>query len=237
MPLNLRRQSSTMVLIIEDEIAIRELLRCALEDVSFHVLEAGNIREANLILQKQLPHLILLDWMLPGGSGVEYIKKLKSHARTQTIPIIMLTARAEEHHKISGLEQGADDYITKPFSPRELIARIKSVLRRGGSIIDGNLHIAQLRLNKETKEVFIQEEKILFTPAEYHLLYFFLTHPKKVYSREQLLDILWPHQEEVMPRTIDMQIRRLRKRLKSFGYDQWIQTVRGMGYRFNPAIP
>ena len=220
-----------LILVIEDEMGIREMLRYALEAASFSIIEAHTVAEAEQILKKQKPHLILLDWMLPGGSGVKYIEKLKSNPLTRIIPIIMLTARAEEHHKIVGLEQGADDYITKPFSPRELIARINSVLRRGGTVVNGNLCIGELCLNQETKEVFIQDQKIFLTPIQYLLLHFLISHPNKVYSREQLLDSIWTDQLEVMPRTVDMQIRRLRKQLQTYGYDQLIETVRGLGYQ------
>lgn len=226
-----------LILIVEDEIAIRQMLRYALEAASFKIIEAHDVSEAEQVLKKNKPHLILLDWMLPGGSGVKYIEKLKSNPLTRIIPIIMLTARAEEHHKIIGLEQGADDYITKPFSPRELVARINSVLRRGGMIISGDFCIDELRLNEETKEVFIKDQKILLTPIQYQLLHFFMSHPNKVYNREQLLNSIWADQLEIMPRTVDMQIRRLRKQLQIFGYDQLIETVRGLGYQLRRTHP
>ncbi len=219
------------ILIVEDESAIRQMVRYALEAASFKIIEAQNTAEAELILKKQKPHLILLDWMLPGCSGVKYIEKLKANPLTRIIPVIMLTARAEEHHKITGLEQGADDYITKPFSPRELIARINSVLRRGGTVIDGNFWIDELRLNQETQEVYIQDQKIFLTSIQYQLLYFFILNPNKVYTREQLLDSIWSDDLDIMPRTVDMQIRRLRKQLQPFGYDKIIETIRSLGYQ------
>jgi two-component system phosphate regulon response regulator PhoB len=227
---------SIVILIVEDEIAIRDMLRFALEPAGFVVLEATNTHEANQLLKQQRPHLILVDWMLPGCSGINFIKHLKINHLTQSIPIIMLTARAEEHNKVTGLEVGADDYITKPFSPRELIARIQSVLRRGGLVIDGFLRMGSLQMNTATHEVFVAKEKLFLTPVEYRLLHFLLTHPKRVYSRSQLLDHVWPNQEDITERTVDVQIRRLRDRLKPFGYHHWIQTTRGAGYQLNGEL-
>jgi two-component system, OmpR family, phosphate regulon response regulator PhoB len=224
--------SSSVILIVEDEIAIRDMLRFALEPAGFNVLEATTTQEADQVLKSQRPQLILLDWMLPGCSGINYIKQLKMNPLTQAVPIVMLTARAEEHNKVTGLEIGADDYITKPFSPRELIARIKSVLRRGGLVVDGFLRMGKLQINPATHEVFIEKEKLSLTPAEYRLLHFLLTHPKRVYSRNQLLEHVWPHQQEITERAVDVQIRRLRDRLKPYGYHCWIQTTRGAGYQF-----
>jgi len=225
-----------LVLVVEDEVAIRDMLRFALEAVEFKIIEAGNISEATAVLKKEKPDLILLDWMLPGGSGIQYIRQLKSSPKTKAIPIIMLTAKAEEHNKVVGLEQGADDYITKPFSPRELIARIRSVLRRGGRVIDGYLSLGKLRVSEETTEAWIENKKLLLTPIEFRLLLFFIKHPQRVYSREQLLDHVWPHQAEILPRAVDVNIRRLRDHLKPFGYDKMIVTARGSGYQLQANL-
>jgi two-component system phosphate regulon response regulator PhoB len=233
---NSQQMSKPLVLIIEDESAIRDMLRLALENAEFNIIEAGNVAEAAALLDKEKPEIILLDWMLPGGSGMEYIAKLKSSPSTKAIPIIMLTARAEEHNKVVGLEQGADDYITKPFSPRELIARIRSVLRRGGRVMDGYLSTGALRINEKTNEVWIQNEKLSLTPIEFQLLLFFVKHPRRVYSREQLLDHVWPRQEDILPRVVDVNIKRLRHRLKPFNYENAIVTVRGIGYQFKENL-
>lgn len=225
--------SKPSILVIEDEVAIRDMLRLALETAEFNISEAGSTTEATLQLKKEKPDIILLDWMLPGGSGVEYIRQLKSSPETKAIPIIMLTAKAEEHNKIMGLDQGADDYVTKPFSPRELIARIRSVLRRGGRVVDGYLSLGKLRINEKTSEAWIESEKLVLTPIEFRLLLFFIKHPRRVYSREQLLDHVWPHQSDIFPRAVDVNIRRLRNRLKPFKYEKIIVTVRGGGYQFD----
>lgn len=225
-----------LVLVVEDEVAIRDMLRFALEAAEFDLLEAGSITEAKGVLKKAKPDIILLDWMLPGGSGVQYIRELKSSPETKAIPIIMLTAKAEEHNKIVGLEQGADDYVTKPFSPRELIARIRSVLRRGGRVVDGYLSLGKLRVSEKTNEVWVENTKLSLTPIEFRLLLFFIKHPQRVYSREQLLDHVWPHQAEILPRAVDVNIRRLRDHLKPFSYDKMIVTVRGSGYQLQANV-
>lgn len=223
----------TRILIIEDEITIRDMLRFALEPAGFDIMEAGSSKEAELQIAKSIPHLILLDWMLPGLSGVDIASKLKSNQTTQNIPIIMLTAKAEESNKIKGLETGADDYITKPFSPRELIARVKTVLRRGPLISPDDLIVVkELQLNVKSQQLTINNEIISLTPIEYRLLYFFITHANRVYSREQLLDHIWGGEKYIDERTVDVQIRRLRNRLKPFGYHVYIKTMRGSGYQF-----
>lgn len=223
-----------LILIVEDESAIRDMISFALEPAGFSILEATTTQEAEKILQQELPDLILLDWMLPGQSGVSYIKQLKKETRTKSIPIIMLTARAEEHNKITGLEVGADDYITKPFSPRELIARINTVLRRGGAISpDNQIQFDELIIDMNTRKVSIANELIKLTPIEYKLLYFLITHPNRVYTRAELLDHVWPNQTDITERTVDTQIRRLRDQLKIKNYDHYIKTTRGVGYQFS----
>ncbi len=222
-----------MILIVEDEIAIRDMLQFALTPAGFHVVEASNAKEAELQIAKTIPDLILLDWMLPGVSGIDFTKQLKKNKTTQSIPIIMLTARAEEENKIKGLTVGADDYVTKPFSPRELIARIKTVLRRGVLMNpDSVIQVRELQLNVDTHEVTIQTQRIELKPIEYKILHFFVTHQNRVYSREQLLMHIWGGETNVDERTVDVQIKRLRNCLQPFGYDAYIRTVRGSGYQF-----
>lgn len=221
------------ILIVEDETAIRDLIKFALEPAGFELLEAENSKIAEQHLSQNNPALILLDWMLPGMSGIDFIKQLKQNVKTRDIPIIMLTAKAEESNKIKGLETGADDYITKPFSPRELIARIKTVLRRGLlATPEGIIQIQDLCLNTLTRQLTIKDKLLKLPPIEYRLLHFFITHQNRVYSREQLLDHIWGNEIYIDERTVDVQIRRLRRRLKPYNYDQYIQTARGAGYQF-----
>lgn len=223
----------TRILIVEDEITIRDMLRFALEPNGYEIIEADNAKSAEQLINKNIPHLILLDWMLPGLSGIEFAKRLKKNPTTQNIPIILLTARAEEDNKVKGLETGADDYITKPFSPRELIARIKTVLRRGPLIsTDGLINIQNLQLNVQTKQLTINNAPVELTPIEYRLLHFFVTHAERIYSRDQLLDHIWGGENYIDERTVDVQIRRLRNRLKPYGYHVYIKTIRGSGYQF-----
>ena len=224
----------TRILIVEDEITIRDMLRFALEPAGFEIMEAGSAKEAEQQMAKYMPQLILLDWMLPGMSGVDFASSLKNKTTTQNIPIIMLTAKAEESHKIKGLETGADDYITKPFSPRELIARVKTVLRRGPLVSPTDLiRVHDLTLNLQSQQLTINNNIIELTPIEYRLLRFFMTHPNRVYNREQLLDHVWGGEKYIDERTVDVQIRRLRDRLKPHGYEVFIKTVRGSGYQFS----
>lgn len=221
------------LLIIEDEVAIREMIKFALSSHDFTVIEASDAKEATIHISNHIPDLILLDWMLPGISGIDFAKDLKRNAVTRNIPIIIITARAEEENKIKGLETGADDYITKPFSTRELIARIRSVLRRGPLVTpEGMIHFNALCLNTATHQVEINHCSIFLSPIEYKLLYFFMTHQSRVYNRSQLLDHVWGGNHYIDERTVDVHIRRLRTRLKPHGYDQHIKTVRGAGYQF-----
>ncbi len=223
-----------LILVVEDEVSIRDMIKFALATSEFEIREANNCQEAELQIAEAMPDIILLDWMLPGMSGIDYVKKLKSSATTQLIPIIMLTARAEMDHKVTGLELGVDDYVTKPFSPRELIARIKTILRRGPLInVSGVIKIEKLQLNVDKQQVMIDDQLIPLTPIEYKLLEFFLKHQDRIYSRDQLLTHIWRGSYDIDDRTVDVQIQRLRKRLKPFGYDNWIKTIRGTGYQFS----
>ena len=225
------------VLIVEDEAPIRDLLRMILQRAEYKVTEAGSVPEARLRLAESRPDLILLDWMLPGVSGVELARELRHNALTRDLPIIMVTARVEEDDRVRGLNLGADDYVTKPFSSSELVARVKAVLRRslpGGeteTLTSGGLTIdaASQRVSADGKEVRLG-------PTEYRLLYFFMSHPERVYSREQLLDRVWGQGVYVEERTVDVHIRRLRKALGDCGYDNYVQTVRGSGYRFSTKL-
>lgn len=227
------RMFAKSILIIEDENAIRDMICFAMTPAGFTIIEASNVREAEQKLAQKLPDLILLDWMLPGISGIDFAKKLKRDEITQNIPIIMLTARAEEENKVKGLEIGADDYITKPFSPLELIARVKTVLRRGPLIsTEGIIQFNSLSLNVNTQVLAINGESIGLSPIEYKLLHFFMTHQERTYSRAQLLDYVWGRDKYIDERTVDVQIRRLRKRLQPHGYDHYLKTMHGTGYQF-----
>jgi two-component system phosphate regulon response regulator PhoB len=220
------------LLVIEDESAIRDMIRFALAPTGFAITEASSVKEAEQQLSQQIPDLILLDWMLPGMSGIDFAKQLKRDATTQNIPIIMLTARAEEENKVKGLETGADDYITKPFSPRELIARVKTVLRRGPLITpEETIQVCELILNTNTQVLSIQETQIALSPIEYKLLHFFMTHPDRTYNREQLLNYVWGRDHYIDERTVDVQILRLRNRLQLAGCAIYLKTIRGTGYQ------
>jgi len=229
--------SSKTILIVDDEPAIRDMVKLALDLAGYETSEAGDIREAQQSIANRLPDLVLLDWMLPGGNGIDLARRLKKEELTQELPIIMLTAKADEDNKVRGLEVGADDYITKPFSPRELVARVKAVLRRsapGGE--DGVLEVDGLRLDSVSHRVTAHSEPLEMGPTEYRLLHFFMSHPERVYSRSQLLDGEWGGKVYVEERTVDVHIRRLRKALASSGFDKYVQTVRGAGYRFSSKL-
>jgi len=225
------------ILVVEDEAAIRDMLRFALERAEFRLTLAANAQEARLRIAESRPDLILLDWMMPGLSGVEYAKELKNGANTKDIPIIMVTARAEEEDKVRALNIGADDYVSKPFSFPELIARIQAVLRRampGG--VEERLTVAGLEVDAASQRVSARGEPVKLGPTEYRLLHFFISHPERVYTREQVLDRVWGQNVYVEERTVDVHIRRLRKALEPYGYDNMIQTVRGTGYRFSDKV-
>ena len=222
------------VLIVEDERPIREMIAFGLKRAGFEVREAEDCRSARASLADKRPDLLLVDWMLPDMSGLELARSLKRDRETRELPIIMLTARAEETDKVAGLEGGADDYVTKPFSPRELLARINAVLRRTSPhAADELIEVDGLGLDQASHRVLVGERTVPLGPTEYRMLEFFMTHPERVYSRDQLLDRVWGGNVYVEERTIDVHIRRLRKALEEFGYDRFIQTVRGSGYRFS----
>jgi two-component system phosphate regulon response regulator PhoB len=226
------------ILVVEDEPAIAELLSVNLGFAGHKVLVAENAEIAQSIVEGQLPDLILLDWMLPGMSGVRYARKLRADERTKEIPIIMLTARTDEGDKVEGLETGADDYITKPFSPKELMARIKAVMRRRApQLTNDTVEIGGLRLDPATHRLWgtVDGRAVALDlgPTEFRLLHFFMTHAERVHSRAQLLDQVWGDHVFVEERTVDVHIRRLRKALEPTGHDRLIETVRGSGYRFS----
>jgi len=220
------------ILVVEDEPAIQELIAINLEHAGHSVLRALNAEQATQMVREVLPDVVLLDWMLPGQSGVAFARRLREDERTRTIPIIMLTARGTEADKIAGLESGADDYVTKPFSPRELVARIKAVLRRRSpQLTEEPVEVGGLRLDPGTHRVSADREQLDLGPTEFRLLHFMMTHPERVHSRTQLLDQVWGDHVFVEERTVDVHIRRLRKSLEPSGHDRLIQTVRGSGYR------
>jgi len=222
------------ILLVEDEPAIQELIAFNLQQSGHHVLRADSAEAGMAVVKNALPDLILLDWMLPGMSGIEFAKKIRADERTRQVPVIMLTARSEEADKIHGLETGADDYITKPFSPRELQARIKAVLRRRApQMTDDTVEVKGLRLDPSTHRVSGHEAPLDLGPTEFRLLHFFMTHPERVHSRAQLLDHVWGDHVFVEERTVDVHIRRLRSALEPTGHDSLIQTVRGTGYRLS----
>jgi two-component system phosphate regulon response regulator PhoB len=225
------------ILVVEDEQPIREMIGFALEQAGFDVTEAENSMVAVNAMANDRPDLLLLDWMLPGSSGIELARRFRREEWTKDIPIIMLTARGEEEEKIRGLEAGVDDYITKPFSPRELIARIRTVLRRTAPGKSGEqIEVDGLTLDTEGHRVLSNGNPIEMGPTEFRLLSFFMTHPERVYSRGQLLDRVWGSNVYVEERTVDVHIRRLRKALENNGHDRFIQTVRGAGYRFSNRV-
>ncbi len=222
------------ILIVEDEAAIRQMVCLALAQSGYACLEAADAGEAQAQVLEQLPDLILLDWMLPGVSGVEYARRLRREKLTRGIPIIMLTARVEEEDKVRGLDAGADDYITKPFSTRELLARIKALLRRSTPhAAEVALDVDGLQLDPATHRVMAGSIPITLGPTEFRLLQFFMSHPERVHSRERLLNDVWGDNVYVEERTVDVHIRRLRKALSASGHDRLIQTVRGAGYRLS----
>lgn len=240
------------ILVVEDEPAIQELIAVNLSFAGHRVLRAGDAEEAAALVRAELPDLVLLDWMLPGASGVQFARQLRGAERTRDVPIIMLTARSNETDKVSGLEAGADDYVTKPFSPKELMARIKAVLRRRApQLTDDRVEIGGLVLEPATHRVSgavsgvdgaadgavngIERRPLEIGPTEFRLLHFFMTHPERVYSRAQLLDQVWGDHVFLEERTVDVHIRRLRNALSPTGHEHLVETVRGSGYRFSGA--
>ena len=226
------------ILIVDDESAIREMIRIGLEMAGFNCMEAADAQEAYGKILDARPDLILLDWMMPNTSGLELLRRLRRDDVSRTIPVIMLTAKDDEDNRIQGLDVGADDYITKPFSSRELLARIKAVLRRSADPEDGDaVEVSGLMLDPVSHRVFAESKPLEMGPTEYKLLKFFMTHQERAYSRGQLLDQVWGSNVYVEERTVDVHIRRLRKALETEmrDYGTLIQTVRGTGYRFSAA--
>ena len=225
---------SKHILIVEDEAAIREMTAHALVREGFEVEQAEDADQAINLIADRLPVLVLLDWMLPGMSGLELARRLKRDEMTRHLPVIMLTARGDEDDRVRGLESGADDYVSKPFSPRELVARIRAVLRRSGEPgPDERLECEGLVLDMLAHRVTGHGEPLDLGPTEFRLLRFFMSHPERVYSRSRLLDRVWGGNVYIEERTVDVHIRRLRKVLAPGGFDRFIQTVRGAGYRFS----
>ncbi|MGL4707171.1 MAG: phosphate regulon transcriptional regulator PhoB, partial [Aeromonas veronii] len=222
------------ILVVEDEAPIREMLCFVLEQKGYETIEAEDYADGLAKVREPYPELIVLDWMMPGGSGIQFIKQLKQDEVTRQIPVVMLTARGEEEDKVRGLEAGADDYITKPFSPKELTARLHAVMRRvSPTSVDEVIEVQGLKLDPVSHRVSAEEKALDMGPTEFKLLHFFMTHPERVYSREQLLNNVWGTNVYVEDRTVDVHIRRLRKAIEETGHDRLIQTVRGAGYRFS----
>lgn len=226
-----------LILVVEDEAPIRDMLKFALARAEFEVDEAEDAAQARLKIADRRPDLILMDWMMPGVSGVELTRELRNQPTTKDIPIIMLTARAEEEDRIRGLNIGCDDYVSKPFSYPELVARIQAVMRRttpGGE--EERMAVEGLVVDAASQRVTAKGDPVRLGPTEYRLLHFLISHPERVYTREQVLNRVWGHNVYVEERTVDVHVRRLRKALAPFGYDQMIQTVRGSGYRFSSTV-
>lgn len=221
------------ILIVEDEAPIRQMIAFNLSRAGFEVDEAEDCNSARLRIADARPDLVLVDWMLPDSSGLELTRTLRRDEANRDLPIIMLTARAEERDKILGLDGGADDYLTKPFSQRELLSRINAVLRRAAPPADEELVAGELRLDPVSHRVFVGEREISLGPTEYRLLKFLMENRDRVYSRAQLLDFVWGQNVYVEERTVDVHVRRLRKALEEQAADRYIQTVRGAGYRFS----
>lgn len=226
--------SRLTVLVVEDEDAIRDMLAMVLEQSGYEACTVADAEQAQKAVETRTLDLILLDWMLPGISGVEWARRLKKDPLYRELPIILLTARGEEEDKVRGLEIGADDYMTKPFSPKELAARIRAVLRRSGKIQDlAQITLGDLILDTEQHRLTIGDKQLEVSPTEFRLMQFFMTHPDKVYSRTHLLDQVWGRSVYIEERTVDVHIRRLRKILGEYGREDLVQTVRGFGYRFS----
>jgi two-component system, OmpR family, phosphate regulon response regulator PhoB len=225
------------ILIVDDEEAIRQMVCLALSQAGYECLQASDTSEAQQRILNDTPDLILLDWMLPGTSGVDYARQLRQEKLTQHLPIIMLTARTEEDDKIKGLGCGVDDYITKPFSTREMLARIKALLRRASPhVTEESVEINGLELDPQSHRVTAHGRQLQLGPTEFRLLHFFMAHPERVHSRERLLNGVWGENVYVEERTVDVHIRRLRKALTDTGHDHLIQTVRGAGYRLSTQV-
>jgi len=226
--------SDPTILIVDDEPAIRDMIGITLDLAGFNSVSAETAHEAHVSIVDRRPDLVLLDWMLPGGSGIELARRLKRDELTASLPIIMLTAKTSEDNKVQGLDVGVDDYVTKPFSPRELVARIKAVLRRTtGAQVDKAIRVFDLQLDPSSHRVTIEDQPVDIGPTEFKLLRFFMSHQEKVFTRDHIQDQVWGGNVYVEERTIDVHIRRLRKALAEHGCEQYVQTVRGSGYRFS----
>ena len=222
------------ILIVEDETSILELIALNLQQAGFNPIRAINAEYADNIVKETVPDLIVLDWMLPGMNGIEFLKRLRGNSLTKKIPVIMLTAKSEEDNKIMGLNAGADDYLTKPFSPRELVARIKALLRgRSPELIDEPITISELNLNPQTHQVQVDDKLIKVGPTEFKLLHFFMKNTEIVFSRNQIINKIWSNNYDVDERTVDVHIKRLRKNLAEGGKNKLIHTIRGFGYKFS----
>lgn len=225
------------ILVVDDETSIREMLVISLESAGYNVLQAENAKTAHSLVLDKHPDLILLDWMMPVTTGLELLRRLKRDEMTDHIPVIMLTAKAEESSKISGLDSGADDYIAKPFSPRELLSRVKAILRRvSREELKNTIVVGGLEFDPLEHRISIAGNLINLAPTEFRLLQFFLTHQERVYSRDQILDYVWGKNVYLDERTVDVHIRRLRKAISVAGHDEYVQTVRGAGYRFSTQL-
>lgn len=222
---------TSTILVVEDEPDIREMLRFTLTRAGFEVWDSESAEQAVQRLDGRLPNLLIIDWMLPGASGIELARRLRHDDHTTHLPMIMLTARGEETDKLKSFDSGIDDYVTKPFSPRELIARVKALLRRSGNPDDGVLESGGIRLDLNGHQLFIHQTPVSIGPTEFRLLELFLSHPGRAFDRSQLLDRVWGRSVYVEERTVDVHVLRLRKLLKPFGLNHLIQTVRGVGYR------
>ena len=225
------------ILVVDDETSIREMLVISLESAGYNVLQAENAKTAHSLVLDKHPDLILLDWMMPVTTGLELLRRLKRDEMTDHIPVIMLTAKAEESSKISGLDSGADDYLAKPFSPRELLSRVKAILRRvRREELKDIIVVGDLEFDPLEHRISIAGKLINLAPTEFRLLQFFLTHQERVYSRDQILDYVWGKNVYLDERTVDVHIRRLRKAISVAGHDDYVQTVRGAGYRFSTQL-
>ena len=222
------------VLIVDDEAAIREMVSLALETAKFNVLEASDSQEGRAIIIDSQPDVVLLDWMMPGTTGLELLRRLRRDPLTEKIPVILLTAKTSEDSKITGLDSGADDFISKPFSPKELVSRIRAVIRRATVTEPSEpIKVGEMLFDPESHRVSICDEPVEIGPTEYRMLQFFLTHQERVYSRDQILDHVWGPNVYLDERTVDVHIRRLRKAISVAGHEKYVQTVRGAGYRFS----
>lgn len=230
--------SQAKILVVEDESAIRDMLNFTLNAAEFEVLEAPNAEQGWKMILEHQPDLLVLDWMLPGVTGVSLAQRIRQNDQTRSLPIIMLTARGEESDQVAGFDAGADDYVVKPFSPRALVARIKALLRRQDpqALSTDILKQGNLKLDLSSYRFWVDEEEVKLGPTEFRLMQFFMTHPNRVYSRTQLLDRVWGESVVVEERTVDVHIRRLRRLLEPTGSEDYIQTIRGAGYRFSEPV-